>query len=121
MGPKTNIQDGVIIHGTYKKSKTVIGREVSIGHGAVLHGCTINDKVLVGMKAVIMDNAVVQSNVIDAAGAVVLENAILESGYIYAGVPAKPVKKIDQNQTEWHINRTADAYLLYSSWYQEEE
>lgn len=121
VGPKTNIQDGVIIHGTYKKSKTVIGREVSIGHGAVLHGCTINDKVLVGMKAVIMDNAVVQSNVIVAAGAVVLENAILESGYIYAGVPAKPVKKIDQNQTEWHINRTADAYLLYSSWYQEEE
>ncbi len=121
VGSKTNIQDGVIIHGTYKKSKTVIGSEVSIGHGAVLHGCTINDKVLVGMKAVIMDHAVVQSNVIVAAGAVVLENAVLESGYIYAGVPAKPVKKIDQEQTEWHINRTADAYLLYSSWYQEEK
>ncbi len=121
VGAKTNIQDGVIIHGTYKKSKTVIGSEVSIGHGAVLHGCTIHDKVLVGMKAVIMDNAVVQSNVIVAAGAVVLENSVLESGYIYAGVPAKQVKKIDQEQTEWHINRTADAYLLYSSWYQEEQ
>ena len=64
VGTKTNIQDGVIIHGTFKKSKTVIGSEVSIGHGAVLHGCIINDKVLVGMKAVIMDNAVVQSNVL---------------------------------------------------------
>jgi len=121
VGAKTNIQDGVIIHGTYKKSKTVIGSEVSIGHGAVLHGCTIKDKVLIGMKAVIMDNAVVSSNVIVAAGAVVLENSNLESGYIYAGVPAKPVKKIDKEQTEWHINRTANAYLLYSSWYKEEE
>ncbi len=120
VGSKTNIQDGVIIHGTYKKSNTKIGSEVSIGHGAVLHGCHIHDRVLVGMKAVIMDGAEVSSNVIVAAGAVVLENAKLESGYIYAGVPAKPVKKIDTEQTEFHINRTADAYLLYSSWYQEE-
>jgi len=117
IGDKSNIQDGVVIHGTYKKSKTVIGNEVSIGHGAVIHGCHIHDKVLIGMKAVIMDNAVVSSNVIVAAGAVVLENAQLESGYIYAGVPAKPIKKIDIEQTEYHINRTADAYLLYSSWY----
>lgn len=118
IGNKTNIQDGVIIHGTYKKSNTTIGNEVSVGHGAVLHGCHIHDHVLVGMKAVIMDRAVVESNVIVAAGAVVLENAHLESGYIYAGVPAKPVKKIDAEQTQFHINRTADAYLLYSSWYQ---
>lgn len=118
IGPKSNIQDGVIIHGTYKKSKTIIGAEVSVGHGAVLHGCEIKDRVLIGMKAVIMDNAIVESNVIVAAGAVVLENAHLKSGYIYAGVPAKPVKKLDIAGSEFHINRTADAYLLYASWYQ---
>lgn len=121
IGQKCNIQDGVIIHGTFKKSNTILGSEVSVGHGAVLHGCHIHDSVLIGMKAVIMDNAVIHSNVIVAAGAVVLENAILESGYIYAGVPAKPLKKIDEAQTEWHINRTANAYLLYSSWYQENQ
>ncbi len=120
IGAKSNIQDGAIIHGTYKKSKTVIGKRVSIAHGAIIHGCTIHDDVLVGMKAVIMDNAVVQSNVIVAAGAVVLEDKVLESGYIYAGVPAKKIKAIDPEQTQWHISRTADAYLKYASWYKED-
>ena len=69
------------------------------------------------MKAVIMDNAIVESNVIIGAGAVVLENAHLESGYIYAGVPAKKVKKLDAENTQFHITRTADAYLKYASWF----
>ena len=121
IGNNSNIQDGVIIHGTYNKSNTKIGNEVSVGHGAVLHGCNIKDKVLVGMKAVIMDNAIVESNVIVAAGAVVLENSILESGFIYAGVPAKKVKALDADASQWHITRTAEAYKMYASWYQEEE
>lgn len=118
IGEKTNIQDGVIIHGTYKKSMTEIGNEVSVGHGAVLHGCKINDRVLVGMKAVILDNAVIESNVIVAAGAVVLENAHLETGYIYGGVPARKLKKLDPESTQFHITRTTEAYLMYASWYQ---
>ena len=118
LGNKVNIQDGAVIHCTYKKSKTVIGQRVSIAHGAIIHGCEIQDDVLVGMKAVIMDNAVVESNVIVAAGAVVLEGKRLESGHIYAGVPAKKIKAIDTEQTQWHITRTADAYLKYASWYQ---
>lgn len=119
IGKKSNIQDGVIIHGTYKKSETVIGNNVSIGHGAILHGCEIRDNVLIGMRAVIMDNTIVESNCIVAAGAVVLENQVLKSGYIYGGTPAKVIKKLDADNTQFHITRTADAYLLYSSWYQE--
>lgn len=121
IGAKCNIQDGVIIHGTYNKSKTILEECVSVGHGAVLHGCHIHSNVLVGMKAVIMDNAIVESNVIVAAGAVVLANTVLESGHIYAGVPAKKVKKLDPEATQFHITRTADAYLMYAGWYQEEE
>lgn len=121
IGDNSNIQDGVIIHGTYNKSNTTIGSDVSIGHGAVIHGCTIHDRVLVGMKAVIMDKVIVESNVIVAAGAVVLEGKVLESGYIYAGVPAKKVKAIDADASQWHITRTAKAYQMYASWYQEEE
>lgn len=121
IGKKCNIQDGVIIHGTYQKSKTILEDNVSVGHGAVLHGCHIKGNVLVGMKAVIMDNAIVESNVIIGAGAVVLENAHLESGYIYAGVPAKKVKKLDPQNTQFHITRTTEAYLKYASWFQESE
>jgi len=121
IGARSNIQDGAIIHGTYKKSNTIIGARVSVAHGAVIHGCHIQDDVLIGMKAVIMDNAIVESNVIVAAGAVVLEGKRLESGYIYGGVPAKKLKPIDSDQSQWHITRTADAYLKYASWYQEDD
>ena len=89
MGHKVNVQDGAIIHCTYKKHPTTIGNNVSIGHRAIVHGCTIHDNVLVGMGAIVMDNVVVESNVLIAAGAVVLENSHLKSGFIYAGVPAK--------------------------------
>src|ERR1051325_3266173 len=73
IGDKVNIQDGVIIHGTYKKTSVKIGNEVSIGHNAIIHGCTLADKVLVGMGAIIMDNAEIGKNSIIAAGAVVTE------------------------------------------------
>ncbi len=118
IGNKVNIQDGAIIHGTYQKAATVIGDNVSIGHRALVHGCTIENNVLVGMGAIVMDHAHVASNVLIAAGSVVLENSQLESGYIYAGVPAKKVKKLSTELFEGTIERIANAYIMYSSWYQ---
>src|ERR1700676_1152311 len=67
IGNKVNIQDGAVIHCTYKKTKTIIGNNVSIGHNAIVHGCTVCDKVLIGMGAIIMDNAEIGSNTIIAA------------------------------------------------------
>lgn len=117
IGNRVNIQDGAIIHCTYKKAGTYIGNNVSIGHRAIVHGCTIHDNVLVGMGAIVMDNVVVNSNVIIAAGAVVLENSILEEGYIYAGVPAKKVKPVDKENFNFFIDRTASNYIMYASWF----
>ena len=111
MGNKVNIQDGAVIHGTYKTAPTTIGNNVSIGHNALVHGCTINDNVLVGMGSIIMDGCVVESNCIIAAGAVVTKNTIVESGSIYAGVPAKKVKDISQELISGEINRIADNYI----------
>jgi carbonic anhydrase/acetyltransferase-like protein (isoleucine patch superfamily) len=118
IGDETNIQDGAVIHCTYQKASTTIGNRVSIGHKAIVHGCIIEDAALVGMGAIVMDNAVVQSNSIVAAGAVVLENTIVESGYIYAGVPAKKVKKIEGELSEI-FSRTAKNYTLYKTWFEE--
>ena len=120
IGNKVNIQDGAVIHCTYEKSATYIGNNVSVGHQAMLHGCTIKDNVLVGMGAIIMDNAIVEENVVIGAGAVVLENAHLESGHIYAGVPAKKIKKLDEETTKFHITRTANNYVKYASWFDKE-
>ncbi len=117
MGNKVNIQDGAVIHCTYKKSKTTIGNNVSIGHNAIVHGCEIHDNVLIGMGSIVMDNVVVESNVIVAAGAVVTQNSRLESGFIYAGMPAKKIKALSEDLKTGEIERIADNYLMYSSWF----
>jgi carbonic anhydrase/acetyltransferase-like protein (isoleucine patch superfamily) len=118
IGDKVNIQDGAIIHCTFKKTKTIIGNNVSIGHNALVHGCTINDNVLVGMGSILMDHSVIRSNTIIAAGAVVLENTICEEGAIYAGVPAKKVKEISKDKIEGEINRIANNYIGYAKWFE---
>ncbi len=120
IGNKVNIQDGAVVHCTYQKAPTTIGNNVSVGHRAIVHGCTIKDNVLVGMGAIVMDHAVVEENVLIAAGAVVLEHAHLESGFIYAGVPAKKVKALSEEQFNNTINRIANSYLMYSSWFKED-
>lgn len=117
MGDKVNIQDGACIHCTYQKTKTLIGNNVSIGHHAIVHGCTIEDNVLIGMGAIVMDNAFIGANSIIAAGAVVLENTEVPPGSIYAGVPAKKVKDISQELLKGEVERIANNYVMYSSWF----
>lgn len=117
LGDKVNVQDGACIHCTYKKTKTTIGNNVTIGHNAVVHGCTINDNVLIGMGAIVMDNAIVGSHTIIAAGAVVLEGTNVEEKSIYAGVPAKKVKDISPEMITGEIDRIAQSYVMYAEWY----
>jgi carbonic anhydrase/acetyltransferase-like protein (isoleucine patch superfamily) len=117
IGNKVNIQDGAVIHCTYQKNPTVIGNNVSIGHNALVHGCTIQDDVLIGMGAIIMDRCVVHSNSIIAAGAVLLEGTVVEAGSIYAGVPAKKVKDISKDLIHGEIDRIANNYIKYASWF----
>ena len=117
MGNKVNVQDGAIVHCTYKKAPTNIGNNVSIGHNAIVHGCTIHDNVLIGMGAIVMDHVVVESNAIVAAGAVVTQGTVVESGTIYAGTPAKKVKDLPDNLKSGEIDRIAESYVMYSGWY----
>lgn len=119
IGNKVNIQDGAVIHCTYQKTKVSLGNNVSIGHNAIVHGCTINDNVLVGMGAIIMDNCVIGSNSIIAAGAVLTEGTQVPEGCIFAGVPAKKIKDISQDLINGEINRIAENYLMYSSWFKQ--
>lgn len=116
IGEYTNIQDGVVIHCTFKRNGTDIGNFVNIGHNAIIHGCVIHDYVLIGMGAIVMDRTIVESNVIVAAGAVVLEDTVLESGYLYAGVPAKKIKALTEQQLAM-LEQLPHNYVTYSSWF----
>lgn len=121
IGNKVNIQDGSILHTLYEKSQIHIGNNVSIGHNVTIHGATIQDNVLIGMGATVLDHAVVQSNTIIAANALVLTGTVVEPNSIYAGVPAKKVKSIDPKQTKEMIEKIANNYTMYASWYKEDE
>jgi len=121
IGNKVNIQDGAIVHCTYKKTATAVGNNVSIGHNAMVHGCEIKDNVLIGMGSIVMDNCIIESNSIIAAGSIVLEGTHVKSGSIYAGVPAKKVKELDEQQTKILIKGIADNYVMYSSWFTDED
>jgi len=117
IGNNTNVQDNAVIHATYKKSPTNIGSNVTIAHGAIVHGCTIKDNVMIGMNAVVLDDAVIESNSIIAAGSVVTKGTKVESGCVYAGIPAKKIKEISKDLLEGEIIRIANAYETYASWY----
>lgn len=117
MGNKVNVQDGAIIHCTYQKCPTNIGNNVSIGHRAIVHGCTILDNVLIGMGAIVMDNAVVESNSIVGAGSVVTEGTHIKTGEVWAGVPAKKIKDINEELQKETLERISNNYVMYSSWF----
>lgn len=119
VGDRVNIQDGAVVHTLYKRSVTEIGNDVSIGHNANIHGAKIEDKCLIGMGATILDNAVVGRGSIVAANSLVLSGTIIEPGSLYAGVPAKRIKDVTEEQIKDIIERTARDYIMYSSWYNE--
>jgi carbonic anhydrase/acetyltransferase-like protein (isoleucine patch superfamily) len=120
MGDRVNIQDGAVVHCTYQKTKTIIGNNVSIAHNAIVHGCTIEDEVLIGMGAIVMDGAVIGKNSIIGAGAIVTQNTKVPPGTVWAGNPAKYIKDVSPELGEVFM-RTANNYVLYSEWFQEEE
>ncbi len=117
LGNKVNVQDGAIIHCTYQKAATIIGNNVSIGHRAMVHGCTVKDNVLIGMGAIVMDHCVIEENCIIAAGAVLLEGTHVSSGSVFAGIPAKKVKDLSPELFEGEVQRIANNYVMYSSWF----
>lgn len=116
IGNNTNIQDGAVIHCTYQCAATEIGNNVSIGHNALVHGCKLHDKVLIGMGAIVMDHAVIEEYTIIAAGAIVLENTVCESGFLYAGIPARKIKPLTDQQKDL-LDNLPSRYIMYSGWF----
>lgn len=112
VGARTSVQDGSILHITHAGPFNPdgwpldIGCDVTIGHRAVLHGCTIGNRVLVGMSATVMDGAVVEDDVVIAAGALVTPGKRLRSGYLYTGSPAREMRQLSEKEL---------AYFTYSA------
>ncbi|HBX44935.1 MAG TPA: gamma carbonic anhydrase family protein, partial [Porphyromonadaceae bacterium] len=117
LGDRVNVQDGAVIHTLYQKSVSILGDDVTVGHNAIIHGATVENGALIGMGAIVLDHAVIGEGSIIAAGAVILSGTKVEPGSIYAGVPAKFVKKVDPEQSKEMNQKIASNYLMYSSWF----
>lgn len=118
VGAKTSIQDGSILHITHASKfypdgfPLTLGEEITVGHRAVLHGCTLGNRILVGMGAIIMDGAVVEDEVIIAAGALVPPGKHLASGYVYAGNPVKQLRALTPQEKEFFSYSAANYVSL---------
>ncbi|MCC7501244.1 MAG: gamma carbonic anhydrase family protein [Flavobacteriales bacterium] len=119
IGDRVNVQDGAVLHCTYQRAALTIGNNVSIGHNALVHGCTIHDNVLIGMGSIVMDHAEIGEGSVIAAGAVVLQGTKVEPGSLVAGVPGKRIREVGEDLSRNEIQRIAENYLKYASWYKE--
>jgi carbonic anhydrase/acetyltransferase-like protein (isoleucine patch superfamily) len=120
VGANSNIQDCSVMHGMLNKWPVIVGEWVTVGHCVTLHGCVVEDNCLIGMGAVILNGARIGAGSIIAAGTVIPEGTIVEPNSLWAGVPGKFRKKIDNQQSQEMIRRYATNYLGYRETYLKE-
>lgn len=117
IGEGTNIQDGTIIHVNRNDGPTIIGKNVTVGHLALLHACHLHDNSFVGMGAKVIDNAVVESEGMVAAGALISPNKVVKSGQLWAGVPGKFFRDMTKDEIDY-ITISANNYIRLAGEYE---
>lgn len=100
-----NVQDVCVLHG-FPGTDTIVEEDGHIGHGAILHGCVVRKNALIGMNAVINDNAVIGESSIVAAMAFVKAGMVVPARTLVAGVPAKVVRELTDQELAWKIEGT---------------
>ncbi|HET9822750.1 MAG TPA: phenylacetic acid degradation protein PaaY [Burkholderiaceae bacterium] len=100
-----NVQDNCTLHG-FPASETLVEPDGHIGHGAVLHGCIVRRGALVGMNAVVMDEAEIGERAIVAASAFVRAAMKVPPRTLAAGVPAKVLRELTEQEMAWKHDGT---------------
>ncbi|MCC5935149.1 MAG: gamma carbonic anhydrase family protein [Candidatus Cyclonatronum sp.] len=116
IGKRSNVQDNSCIHVMNQTGPTIIGDQVTIGHQVMLHGCTVHDRVLIGMSVTVLDKAVIEPDCIIGAGSLVTPGKVMPSGWLCMGRPAKPVRKLTDEELA-SIIQYSDNYVKYSRTY----
>jgi gamma-carbonic anhydrase len=113
IGNMTNVQDCSMLHVTNNKYPLNIGSKVTIGHSVTLHGCTLNDLCLIGMNSTVLDDAVIETNAIVAAGAVIKPGFVVPSYKLAAGIPANIVRSLTDEEIN-EFENAANRYMGYT-------
>ena len=107
IGKRTSIQDGSVVHVNHagpfhpNGSAVYVGNDVTVGHKVTLHGCTIADCCLIGIGSIVMDDAVIETEVILGANSLVPTGKILTSGYLWLGSPAKKIRPLSDEEKQF--------------------
>jgi len=113
IGKNTSIQDNSTVHVCHGRP-TIIKDNVTIGHNCIIHGCTVNSDCIIGMGATILNHAEIGKESIIGAGAVVKEKAVIPPRSLAAGVPAKIIRKLTDEDVK-RIKRNAEEYVKLRS------
>lgn len=116
IGARTNIQDNAVIHVDDKGEGTIVGNDATVGHMALLHGCHVHDCAFIGMKAVVMDDAVVEGYGVLAAGAQLTPGKTLPSGQLWAGNPARFVRDLTPEERDQFVGRSGEYAALAATY-----
>jgi phenylacetic acid degradation protein len=100
-----NIQDTCVLH-AFPGTDAIVEEDGHIGHGAVLHGCIVQRNALIGMNAVVNDNAVIGESAIVAAMAFVKAGTVVPPRSLAAGVPAKVLRALTEQEMAWKVEGT---------------
>jgi carbonic anhydrase/acetyltransferase-like protein (isoleucine patch superfamily) len=119
IGARSNVQDNTVIHVTDKKFPTFIASNVTIGHAAIIHGCKIEDYCLIGMGAILLDNCNIGDHSLVAAGTLVREGFVVPSGTLVAGVPAKIIRELSEEELK-RLEDSAEHYVALAERYKAE-
>jgi carbonic anhydrase/acetyltransferase-like protein (isoleucine patch superfamily) len=112
VGANSNVQDCAVLHGQRNLYAVTVGDWVTIGHNATVHGCTVEDAVLVGMGVVILNDCRIGEGSILAAGTVLPEHTVVPPRTLWAGVPGKQRRTLDDKDHAL-ILQYAKNYLDY--------
>lgn len=121
LGNRVNIQDGTVLHTLYQRSMVEIEDDVSVGHNVTVHGAKVKKGALIGMGSTILDFAEVGEGAIVGAGSLVLSKTMIEPHTLWAGVPAKFIKKLPEEEIARINAKTTQGYLMYKEWFKEDE
>jgi carbonic anhydrase/acetyltransferase-like protein (isoleucine patch superfamily) len=116
VGANSNVQDCAVLHGQRNLYAVTVGDWVTIGHNATVHGCTVEDAVLIGMGVVILNNCRIGEGSIIAAGAILPEHTIVPPRTLWAGVPGKQRRTLEDKDHAL-ILQYAQNYLDYTRIY----